>query len=402
MALQALKENRLRSILTLFGIIIGVFAIIAVMTAIQTLQNAINSGLNVFGADVIYVQKMPAIQVGGRRARRKYWRRPNITYEQGVELSRRLKVAQYVSLNSSTGGKLLRYRDRKTNPNVSLVGIDQWGLAVFNHSLAAGRPIIKEDVNYDRRVALLGQDVLEKLFPYEDPIGRRISIQGVQFTVVGILESKGAIFGQSQDNMVLIPITTFLQYFSRRHTSIAIAVKPRRPEEFDATREALIGQLRIVRGLKPDEENNFEIISNSSLIETFGQFLGGVKAFAFAISIVALLVAGIGIMNIMLVSVSERIKEIGIRKAVGATRGNILFQFLLEAVFLTELGGLVGVFLGIAAGNAVTFFIKVKPVIPMDWVFIGLFICSAVGIIFGIYPAYRAARLDPITSLRHE
>lgn len=346
---------------------------------------------------------MPAIQiVGSRRARRKYWRRPNITYEQGLELRQRLKQVQFVSLNSTTGGKIFRYKDRKTNPNVSLIGIDEWGLAALNYSIADGRPIIREDVNYDRRVVILGRDVLEKLLPYEDPLGKRITIQGVPFTVVGILESKGAIFGQSQDNLALIPITTFLQYFSRRHTSIAIAVRPLHPEDFDATREALIGQLRIVRGLKPNEENNFEVVSNSSLIETFGQFLSGIKAFAFAVSIVALLVAGIGIMNIMLVSVSERIKEIGIRKAVGATRGDILFQFLLEAVFLTELGGLVGVLLGIAAGNGVTLLVKVQPSIPMNWVVLGLLICSAVGLIFGIYPAYRAAGLDPIASLRHE
>ena len=161
--------------------------------------------------------------------------------------------------------------------------------------------------------------------------------------------------------------------------------------------------MRIVRGLGPVDENDFEVTSNDALIDTFGSFTAGIKMFAGAVSVIALVVAGIGIMNIMLVSVSERIKEIGIRKAIGATRNNILFQFLLEAVFLSLIGGVIGVLLGVGAGNMVTLVMKnVAPVIPIDWVFIGLGVCSFIGIVFGIYPAYKAAGLDPIESLRHE
>ncbi len=183
---------------------------------------------------------------------------------------------------------------------------------------------------------------------------------------------------------------------------MGISVKAPSAEDFDAVKEEASDQMRIVRALQPNEENNFEMITNDSLIETFGAFTAGIKMFAFAVSIIALIVAGIGIMNIMLVSVTERIKEIGIRKAIGATRNNILFQFLLEAVFLSLLGGIIGVILGVLAGNGISLIMTVKPVVPMDWVFIGLGVCSAIGVIFGIYPAYKAASLDPIESLRFE
>lgn len=211
------------------------------------------------------------------------------------------------------------------------------------------------------------------------------------------------MFGQSQDNFVVVPMTTYLQYFSQRWTSLGISIKAPDPEDFDIVKEEVTDQMRIVRGLGPQEENDFEVTSNDALIKTFGSFTAGIKLFAGAVSVIALVVAGIGIMNIMLVSVSERIKEIGVRKAIGATRNNILFQFLLEAVFLSLIGGVIGVLAGIGVGNMITLVMKnVDPVIPLDWAFIGLFVCSFIGIVFGIYPAYKAAGLDPIESLRHE
>jgi len=403
MALEAIRDNLLRSILTLLGIVIGVFAIIAVMTAIRTLESSISSGLNVFGSDVIFVQKTPVIQMGDHSSRRKYWSRPNITYEMALELKERVLGAEFVSVADGTGGKLIRYQKEKTNPNVGVQGIDEWGLESLNHTLDYGRNFIPEDIEYNRRVVVLGTDVVEKLFPYVDPVNETVTINGIGFDVVGVLKRKGEMFGQSQDNLVVIPITSYLQYYSGRWTSLGISIKAPDAESFDAVKEEAMEQMRIVRGLGPIEENDFEVTSNDALIETFGSFTAGIKLFAGAVSIIALVVAGIGIMNIMLVSVSERIKEIGIRKAIGATRNNILFQFLLEAVFLSLIGGVIGVLLGVGAGNMITLVLKsVDTVIPMDWVFIGLFTCSFIGVVFGIYPAYKAAGLDPIESLRHE
>jgi len=403
MALEAIRDNLLRSILTLLGIVIGVFAIIAVMTAIRTLESSINSGLNVFGSDVIFVQKSPVIQVGDHESRRKYWRRPNITYDMALELRERMVGAEFVSAQDGTGGKTLRYKKESTNPNVGVQGVDEYGLEALNHKLDYGRNFIPEDIEYHRRVVILGTDVIQKLFPFQDPVDQTISINGIGFDVIGAIQRKGEMFGQSQDNFVIIPITTYLQYFSSRWTSLGISIKAPDSESFYTTKEEVIDQMRIVRGLGPQDENDFEVTSNDALIDTFGAFTAGIKVFAGAVSVIALVVAGIGIMNIMLVSVSERIKEIGVRKAIGATRNNILFQFLLEAVFLSLIGGVIGVLLGVGVGNLVTLVMKdVAPVIPIDWVFIGLGVCSFIGILFGIYPAYKAAGLDPIESLRHE
>jgi len=403
MALEAIRDNLLRSILTLLGIVIGVFAIIAVMTAIRTLESSINSGLNVFGSDVIFIQKSPVLQMGDHNSRRKYWKRPNITYDMALELRDRMVGAEFVSAQDGTGGKTIRYKKEATNPNVGVQGVDEFGLEALNHSLDYGRNFIPEDIEYSRRVVVLATDVMEKLFPFQDPIDQTITINGIGFNVIGTLQRKGEMFGQSQDNFVIIPITCYLSYFGSRWTSLGISIKAPDGESFDLVKEEAIDQMRIVRGLGPQEENDFEVTSNDALIETFGAFTAGIKLFAGAVSVIALVVAGIGIMNIMLVSVSERIKEIGVRKAIGATRNNILFQFLLEAVFLSLIGGVIGVLLGIGAGNMVTLVMKnVEPVIPMDWVFIGLGVCSFIGVIFGIYPAYKAAGLDPIESLRHE
>mgnify|MGYP002631502262 FL=1 len=403
MALEAIRDNLLRSILTLLGIVIGVFAIIAVMTAIRTLESSINTGLNVFGSDVIFVQKSPVIQMGDHNSRRKYWRRPNITYDMALELRDRMLGAEFVSAQDGTGGKTIRFKKESTNPNVGVQGVDEFGLEALNHKLDYGRNFIPEDIEYNRRVVILGTDVIQKLFPFQDPINQTISINGIGFDVIGTLQRKGEMFGQSQDNFVIVPITAYLQYYGNRWTSLGISIKAPDSESFDLTKEEVIDQMRIVRGLGPEDENDFEVTSNDALIDTFGSFTAGIKMFAGAVSVIALVVAGIGIMNIMLVSVSERIKEIGVRKAIGATRNNILFQFLLEAVFLSLIGGVIGVLLGVGVGNMVTLVMKnVAPVIPIDWVFIGLGVCSFIGIVFGIYPAYKAAGLDPIESLRHE
>lgn len=403
MAIEAIRDNMLRSILTLLGIVIGVFAIISVMTAIRTLESSINSGLNVFGSDVIFVQKSPVMQIGDHASRRKYWRRPAITYDMALELRDRLTGASFVSVVDGRGGRTIRHGKEKTNPNVEVDGMDEWGIQALNVNLDYGRNFIPEDIEFNRRVALVGADVVEKLFPYSNPIEQTIYVDGIGFDVIGVMERKGEMFGQSQDNYVAIPITTYLQYFSRRWTSLGISIKAPDAESFASVRDEVIDQMRVVRGLGPIDENDFEVTSNDALIKTFGSFTAGIKLFAGAVSVIALIVAGIGIMNIMLVSVTERIKEIGVRKAIGATRNNILFQFLLEAVFLSLIGGIIGVALGVVAGNMITLvFPNVDTVVPIDWVFIGLFVCSFIGIVFGIYPAYKAAGLDPIESLRHE
>ncbi len=401
MALQAIRDNKLRSILTLLGITIGVFSVIGVMTAIQTLESSINSGLNVFGSNTFNIQKYPAIQMGGH-TRNKYRNRKNLTYRQFEELKDRATLPLLVSASAGTGGRSIKYKDKTGKSNLYVAGGDAWTLRLFNTFLGDGRNLTEQDVDFSRRVAVLGMDVVDQLFPFEDPLGKTFTIDGIGYTVVGVAERKGEMFGQSQDNYLLIPITTYLNKYGSRWTSLDFSIESPTSELYDETREEVIGLLRVIRKVPPGVENDFEVTSNEELIATFGNFTRGVKLFAVAISTIALLVAGIGIMNIMLVSVSERIKEIGIRKAIGAKRRDILFQFLAEAIFLSEIGGIAGVILGILGGNLVSMAFNIPAVIPLDWALIGLLVCSLIGIGFGSYPAWRASKLDPIESLRFE
>ena len=401
MTVEAIVQNKLRAILTLLGISIGVFSVIGVMTAIRTLETSIESGLNVFGTNTFLVNKTPAIQFGPG-SRSKYRNRKNIDYTQYELLKERAKLPILVSVVDSEQERSIRYKDKLVNKTVEISGGDENALRTLNTFVEDGRNLTQDDIQFSRNVCLLGGDVIDKLFPFEDPLGKVIQIKGLNYTVVGTIERKGELFGGSQDNFILIPITNYLQKFSDNRTSLGITVEAASVEDYDKTQDEVIGIMRTIRKVPPEKENDFEVTSNTELLETFGAFTGGVKIFAFSVSVIALLVAGIGIMNIMLVSVTERIKEIGIRKAIGATRGHILTQFLTEAVFLSQFGGIVGVILGIAAGNLVAVVLNVSAVIPFDWAFYGLLVCSLIGIGFGSYPAWRAANLDPIESLRFE
>jgi len=400
MTVEAIAQNKLRAILTLLGISIGVFSVIGVMTAIRTLETSIESGLNVFGTNTFLINKTPSIQFS--RTPAEIRNRKNIDYRQYELLKERAKLPILVSVTDTDDERSIRYKDKSVNKAVGISGGDHNSLRTLNTFVEDGRNLTQDDIQFSRNVCLLGGDVIDKLFPFEDPLGKVIQIKGLNYTVVGTIQRTGELFGRSQDNFILIPITNYLQKFSDNRTSLGITVEAASVEDYDKTQDEVIGIMRTIRKVPPEKENDFEVTSNTELLETFGAFTGGVKIFAFSVSVIALLVAGIGIMNIMLVSVTERIKEIGIRKAIGATRGHILTQFLTEAVFLSQFGGIVGVILGIAAGNLVAVVLNVSAVIPFDWAFYGLLVCSLIGIGFGSYPAWRAANLDPIESLRFE
>ncbi len=402
MAVEAIRQNKLRSILTLLGISIGVFSVIGVMTAIRTLEVAIDSQLDIFGTNTFSVNKWPDIFVGGHGGEKRYSERKDIDFFQFEELKRRATLPLRVSVIDNTDERNIRYKDKQLKRTAEVTGADEWGLRSVNTFIISGRNFMEDDVRFIRNVTILGPDVVDILFPFEDPIGKKIQIKGLDYTVVGLTERKGQAFGQSQDNYVLIPISVYLQRFSSKWTSFRITVEAVSTGMYDKTVDEVIGLMRTIRKVPPEDENDFEITSNEELANTLAGFTGGIKLFAGAVSVIALLVAGIGIMNIMLVSVSERIKEIGIRKAIGANRNDILTQFLMEAIFLSQFGGVVGVILGILGGNLVAVLLNVPSVIPFDWAFYGMAICSLVGISFGIYPAWRAANLDPIESLRYD
>ena len=400
MAIDAIRQNKLRSMLTLLGISIGVFSVIGVMTAIRTLESSVQSGLNVFAANTFVIQKYPSIQIG--RSDKKIRNRKNIDYDQYKKLKERAKLPVLISVSEGSSIRNVKYKDKSLKNYVDLLGGDEGSIRIYKTFISDGRNLAYDDVRYARNVCVLGMDVVDRLFPFEDPISKKIQIEGLNYYVVGITERQGEAFGQSQDNYIAIPITNYLQKFSNKWTTLSINVEAPSEKDYDKTREEAIGIMRTIRKVKAGEDNDFEIETNDEMIETFAGFTGGIKLFALFVSIIALVVAGIGIMNIMLVSVTERIKEIGIRKAIGATKQDILTQFLMEAVFLSEFGGIVGIIMGISGGNLVSFIFNIPAVIPFDWAIIGLFVCSIIGIGFGIYPAWKAAQLDPIESLRFE
>jgi putative ABC transport system permease protein len=273
-----------------------------------------------------------------------------------------------------------------------------------NWLLGEGRLLLDMDVDGARDVCVLGASLAKSIFPLGSAVGERLKINGFNYTVIGVLAPKGGSLGGDQDNFAVVPITAGLNHFgvSQWARSLNILVQARDQDSYEDTVEQVRGIMRVLRKVPPGKEDDFEIFSNDSLIAQFNSFTMAVRLGVSLISSIALLAAGIGIMNIMLVSVTERTREIGIRRAIGARKRNIMTQFIIEAVVLCEVGGVIGVVLGILGGNTAAFFLKRAAVIPFDWVVIGLVICSVVGIIFGTYPAYKAANLDPIESLRYE
>jgi len=398
MAIDSIRKNKLRSSLTLLGISIGVFSVIGVMTAIRTLESSVESGLNVFATNTFVIQKYPGISFGDR----KYRKRKNIDYTQYQKLKSRAKLPILVSVMEGSRVRDVKYRDKNVKDNVEILGGDEGSIRFYNNFISDGRNFINEDIHHLRNVCILGMDVVDRLFPFEDPLGKRIQINGLDYTVIGLTERQGESFGESRDNFIAIPITTYLKRFSERWTTLSINVESQSELTYEKTKDEVIGLMRSIRKVRPEDDNDFEIVTNTEMIEQFSGFTSGIKLFALCVSVIALIVAGIGIMNIMLVSVTERIKEIGIRKAIGATKNDILTQFLLEAIFLSQFGGIVGIILGVSGGNIVSFLFNIPAVIPLDWALIGLVVCSIIGIGFGIYPAWRAAQLDPIESLRFE
>lgn len=402
MALQALSAHKLRSALTLLGVLVGVFSIIVVMTAVRVLQRNIESELSQLGANSFQVRKWPAIYFGGPEGFQKFWRRKNLTLEQGQRLRQKATLPPAIGLEARFWGGQLASRYAKTPPTVQLLGETPGSFPARNWVVAEGRALLESDIEGSRAVCVLGHRLAETLFPYSSALQQRVKIDGVNYTVVGVLEAKGKLMGGEQDNFAIIPLTTGLDRYGGVWTSLSILVQAASRQAYDDTLEQVRGALRVIRKVPPGAEDDFEIFSNDSLIAQFNDFTRAVRIGVFVISSVALVAAGIGIMNIMLVAVTERTREIGIRRALGAKKRNILTQFVLEAVVLCQVGGLIGVALGVLGGNATAYFLKVPPVIPVDWVVFGLLICSAVGLVFGTYPAFKAASLDPIEALRYE
>jgi len=405
MALASLGVNKLRSGLTMSGITIGVFSVISVMTAVGALQYSIENGISFLGSNIFQFAKYPANVSASGDVKKKYQNRRDITYREALHYYKLMEGdAREICLKCfgyEVKGQAV-YNGVKTTPSLLIVGTNRSFLTANAYTLGYGRNLNDEDVDLARRVLVVGKVVEKRLFPHESPIGKVIRLTGHTYTIVGVLAEKGTAFGQSQDDLCIMPITRFFEDFGSGKRTVNIATQAFSADTYNRTFDKAVGAMRIARGLRANQENDFEIYSNDSLKSAFVSIAGVVRIGAFVISFIALVAAGIGIMNIMLVSVTERTKEIGVRKSIGARSRDILRQFLTEAVFISEAGGILGIVLGIIFGDLLAVWLKAEIIFPLGWTIIGLLVCSAIGIGFGLYPAYRAASLDPIEALRYE
>lgn len=401
-ALTSLRANKLRSMLTILGIVVGIFSIIAISTVIEMLQTSIEKGVSQLGQNTFQIQKWPAVQTSGPGSRARFRNRPDITFEEYERLKEKLVEAKYVGAEQWQFGKVLKAGNRETNPNVPISGCTPEAFPNNKWVVEDGRAFNDRDVKRYEMSIVLGPDVAKRLFPNQSAVNQEIVLDGKKVRVIGVLESQGDFFGQSQDNFAIMPLTSFQTIYGKRSRSINITVMSHDQESYADLIEIAEGYFRTIRKVPPHEESDFSIFSNESVLTQINDITSGVRIGSIVVAAIALLAAGVGIMNIMLVSVTERTREIGIRKAIGAKKINILFQFITEAITLCLMGGLAGIIIGVVVGNLAGSFLNASAVIPMDWVLIGVVLCIIIGVSFGTYPAYKAANLDPIESLRYE
>jgi putative ABC transport system permease protein len=403
MALGSLGVHKLRSFLTIAGITIGVFSVIGVMTTVSAMRGTIESGLSFLGTDVFQFSKWPTgVQITGNN-RDKYRKRRNISLAQAERYRQLMQdTTDVIRMVAWQGGGTAVYGIHHSTPNVQYGGTNEYYAQTNQWSIETGRNLTADDVEMGRPVVIIGTTIVHLLFPAESPLGKTIKVGDHAYRVIGTFASKGTLFGSDQDEIAVVPITRFLSDNGADNFSLNVATEAPSRLDYNDTVDHALNAMRLARGLRPGDENDFDLYSNDSLIATFAKIADTVSAGAFVISAIALLAAGVGIMNIMLVSVTERTKEIGIRKSIGARKRTILIQFLLESLALSLAGGLVGILLGVVAGDALAVMMNDNIIFPWGWTCAALAVCSAIGVGFGFYPAFKAAALDPIEALRYE
>ncbi len=397
----ALYAHPLRSALTLLGIVIGVFTVVAMMALTTGLQNSINKGLGGLGADVFQFQRYPAVQFGTLDPA--IMRRKKLTLQQALQLRDQLPQAKNVGAEVWEGGKTAYAGEGNIANGIQVAGGTAEFLGNNGMYIASGREFTDAEAMSAARSAIIGASVADSLFPGQDAVGKKFRLGRLELNVIGTIERQGGnpIGGPSADSQLAIPIGLFFELYGTGH-SIGISVMSRGGEDLHRLQDQATAALRRVRGLTNADDNDFDVFSNESLHEIFDQLAGTVSAATLAICALSLLVGGIGVMNIMLVAVAERTREIGLRRALGARRARILLQFVIEAVLLALFGGCIGIALGYGAAWLVEFAAGFPAEVPVWAVVLGLSVSSGIGLIFGIYPAVRAARLDPAVGLRSE
>jgi len=401
-AIRAIRSNKVRTVLTICIIAFGIMALVGILTAIDSIKNSITNQFTMMGANSFSITSRGMnIQIMNNKYRAKNFSR--ISYRESMEFKDRFNEGAWVAISVvASRGATVKYKSEETNPTVTLQGVDENHLTVAGYEIESGRNFTAEDIEMTRHFVLIGSDIVKDLFSIgNDPIGQVITVAGMKLKIAGVLKSKGSGIG-NPDRICFMPVTTARQYFSQPNQSFNIAVMPMNPVNLDVMAGEAEAVFRIVRNLNPRDESDFNISKSDNIVKLLIENLKYVTLAATLIGIVTLVGAAVGLRNIMLVSVTERTREIGVRKAIGAKPITIKYQFLFESVLIGQLGGIFGIILGVLIGNLVSTMLKSSFVIPWIWVFTGIFVCFVVGVVSGYAPAVKAANIDPIEALRYE
>jgi putative ABC transport system permease protein len=399
---RAIRSNRVRAILTICIIAFGIMALIGILTAIDAIKSSLTSQFTVMGANSFTISARGMnIRIGNERVRARNFSR--ITYREAAMFKEMFEEPAWVSIScNATGLATVKYGSEKTNPNVSLTGVDQDYLSVSGYEIENGRNFTADEVQMSRHLVIVGTEIIKSLFPTGiDPVGKEITVAGMKLRIAGVLKSKGASAVNS-DNICFMPVTTARQYFSRPNMTFNISVMPYNAVNLDMMSGQAEAAMRIVRNLNPRDESDFNISKSDNIVNMLLKNIRYVTLAATLIGIVTLFGAAVGLMNIMLVSVTERTREIGTRKAIGAKTATIKYQFLFESIMIGQMGGVFGIILGILIGNCVSSMLGSSFIIPWVWVITGIIVCFIVGVVSGYAPAVKAANIDPIEALRYE